>query len=73
MDMAKPGAIQNFCRPNGLMTFAEYLEDFAVGSVYRKGYKVIKHYLNQIKDKSVRNKTKERLLRIKQGIRDLYF
>jgi len=73
MDMAKPGDIQNFCRPNGLMTFAEYLEDFAVGSVYRKGYKVIKHYLNQIKDKSVRNKTKERLLRIKQGIRDLYF
>jgi len=73
MDIAKPGNIHNYCRPNGLLTFAEYLEDFAVGSVYKKGYKIIKYYLDKIKDKELQNKVKERLLIVRQGERDLYF
>jgi len=73
MDMAKPGDIQNYCRPNGLLTFAEYLEDFAAKSMYKKGYKMIDYYLKLIKDKTVRKATIERLGKIKKGIRDLYF
>lgn len=73
MAMAKPGDIQNYCRPNGLLTFAEYLEDFASPAVYKKGYRTIKHYLNCIKDKAQRKTTEEKLTKIKQGKRDLYF
>ncbi|MFH1398378.1 MAG: [FeFe] hydrogenase H-cluster radical SAM maturase HydG [Candidatus Omnitrophota bacterium] len=28
MEISKPGEIHNFCRSNGILTFAEYLEDF---------------------------------------------
>jgi 2-iminoacetate synthase len=73
MDIAKPGRIHNFCRPNGLLTFAEYLEDFAQDGLYERGMEVINFYLNKIEDAGLRGKTKERLVKIKQGERDLYF
>mgnify|MGYP000228477282 CR=1 FL=1 len=76
MSLSKPGKIHNFCRINALLTFAEYLEDFARyegKGVYDEGYKVIEYYLNQIESEVVRNKTIERLNKIKQGARDLYF
>ncbi|MDD5730601.1 MAG: [FeFe] hydrogenase H-cluster radical SAM maturase HydG, partial [Candidatus Omnitrophica bacterium] len=34
MDISKPGDIHKFCRPNGILTFAEYLEDFAKKGLY---------------------------------------
>lgn len=74
MDITKPGNIHNYCRPNGLLTFAEYLEDFAVsGALYKKGYALIRHYLDKITDRDLRKKTEDRLINIKQGKRDLYF
>lgn len=73
MGLAKPGEIHTFCRPNGLLTFAEYLEDFATDGLYEKGYEVINYYLNKINSKTLRKKTAERLARIKAGERDLYF
>ncbi|MEW6605913.1 MAG: [FeFe] hydrogenase H-cluster radical SAM maturase HydG [bacterium] len=75
MGLAKPGEIHNFCRPNGLLTFAEYLEDFANKSngLYQKGYEVVNFYLNKMEDKNLRHQTKKYLKRIKEGERDLYF
>jgi 2-iminoacetate synthase len=73
MGFSKLGEIHKFCRPNGLLTFAEYLEDFATNRTYEKGYEVIEFYLNKIEDKRLREETKERLIRIKKGERDLYF
>jgi 2-iminoacetate synthase len=76
MSLSKPGEIHHFCRPNALLTFAEYLEDFARyegNGVYEEGYRVIEYYLNQIESEAIRNKTIERLNKIKQGARDLYF
>ncbi|MEK6564045.1 MAG: [FeFe] hydrogenase H-cluster radical SAM maturase HydG [Candidatus Omnitrophota bacterium] len=72
MELSKPGEIHTFCRSNGLLTFAEYLEDFGNG-LYKKGYQTIEFYLNQIEDEGLRQQTKERLKKIKQGERDLYF
>lgn len=73
MELSKPGKIRKFCRPNGLLTFAEYLEDFAKNGEYEKGYDVINFYLKKIENENTRKLTQERLRKIKQGERDLYF
>ena len=73
MGISKPGDIHTFCRPNGILTFAEYLQDFTKGSLYQKGQCLIQHYLNQIDDQALRKKTQRHLIEIKQGKRDLYF
>ncbi len=73
MSLAKPGEIHHFCRSNGLLTFAEYLEDFAGDGIYKKGYEIINFYLEKIEDKGLREQTQARLEKIKQGQRDLYF
>ncbi|MDD5566462.1 MAG: [FeFe] hydrogenase H-cluster radical SAM maturase HydG, partial [Candidatus Omnitrophica bacterium] len=70
----KTGHIHTFCRPNALLTFAEYLEDFTkANGVYAKGQELIAAYLPQIEDKVVRAETKKRLALIAEGRRDLYF
>lgn len=73
MDLSKPGRIHRFCRPNGLLTFAEYLRDFANNGFHNKGEALIKIYLDKIEDETLRNETKRRLNEIKEGKRDLYF
>lgn len=73
MDLSKPGEIHNFCRPNGILTFAEYLEDFAEDGIYEKGKNLIEFYLEKIEDENLRKETKSRLDKIKEGKRDLYF
>ena len=41
MDLAKPGLIQKFCQPNALVTFKEYLEDYASPETKQAGLKAI--------------------------------
>ncbi|MBM3254277.1 MAG: [FeFe] hydrogenase H-cluster radical SAM maturase HydG [Candidatus Omnitrophica bacterium] len=73
MSFSKPGEIHKFCRPNGILTFAEYLEDFGEDGIYEKGNKLIKFYLGKIEDENLLKETKSRLAKIKEGKRDLYF
>ncbi len=73
MDLAKPGDIQNFCRPNAILTFQEYLEDYATSKVKKIGEKVLNYYLEKIPSKKIKQKTKKRLEEIKKGKRDIYF
>jgi len=73
MSIAKPGNIHNFCRPNAILTFKEYLLDYASAESKKAGQKVIEKYLNLIPSKKVKQKTIERLSFLEQGERDLYF
>ncbi len=73
MNFAKPGDIQNFCRPNGILTFKEYLEDYASKAVKKAGKQIINQYLKKIPDTQIKQKTLRRLEKIHQGERDLYF
>lgn len=73
MDWAKPGNIQNFCRLNAVLTFKEYLEDYASTEVRELGEKIIQKYLKQIQDMSISKETEMRLQRIVAGERDIYF
>ncbi len=73
MDFAKPGNIQNFCRPNAILTFQEYLEDYASKQVKKLGTKILNQYLQQIPDLNIKKETQNRLKKIEKGERDLYF
>lgn len=73
MELAKPGEIHNFCRPNAILTFAEYLEDFADKDSKIKGRALIQKHLSMIDDQKLLQETKRRLDEIKSGKRDLYF
>ncbi len=73
MDLAKPGNIHNFCRPNAILTFQEYLEDYASEDVKNFGQKTGSRYLEMIPDKKIRCQTVDKLERSKEVERDLYF
>jgi len=72
MELAKPGEIKNKCLPNALMTFKEYLLDYASSKVKKNGEKLIIKELNHINKDVVRNFTKERLKDIEAGKRDVF-
>ena len=71
MKLAKPGAIQNFCRSNAILTFKEYLIDYASDGVKKKGKQIIEKYLNQIPDKQRKRTTLDRIASLETGERDL--
>lgn len=73
MELAKPGEIHNLCRPNAILTFAEYLLDFTTDGLMDKGKKLIQKYLEQIEDETLKRETKKRLEQIAEGKRDVYF
>lgn len=73
MAIAKPGAIKNYCLPNSLVTFKEYVLDYGGEDLKQKADDIIERELTNIPNISVRNKTKMKLELLEQGDRDLYF
>lgn len=73
MKLAKTGQIQNLCQPNAILTFKEYLMDYASVETRRVGEETIKAHLAVIPSEAVRRETEARLRRIEMGERDLYF
>ncbi|MFA6003722.1 MAG: [FeFe] hydrogenase H-cluster radical SAM maturase HydG [Elusimicrobiota bacterium] len=73
MDLAKPGLIKQHCLPNALLTFAEYLCDFAGPEFSRKGFAVIDRMLAEdVPGEGLRLRVRGLLDRVRQGERDLY-
>jgi 2-iminoacetate synthase len=72
MQLAKTGNIHNVCQPNAIMTFQEYLLDYASEETRKAGEETIKQHLNEIDNEKIRQLTEERLEEIKKGKRDLY-
>jgi len=73
MPLAKSGQIGNVCQPNAILTFKEYLEDYASPETRELGERTIQQHLELIKSEKVKAKTIERLAMIESGARDLYF
>jgi 2-iminoacetate synthase len=73
MALAKPGHIHRFCLPNALLTFQEYLLDYASPPTRQAGRRVIARGLEDIEQEHMRRQTRERLRRLEAGERDLYF
>ncbi len=73
MDLAKPGLIRHNCLPNAMLTFAEYLLDFADEDLREKGFAMIRTMLERdIESGAVRKRVSGLLQEIEGGSRDLY-
>lgn len=72
MPLAKSGEIQNLCQPNAILTFKEFLLDYASEETRKIGDETIKKHLNEIPNSRIRNETIKRLKRLEKGERDLY-
>ena len=73
MEFSVPGFIKRYCTPNAILTLAEYLVDYAQPHVKEKGWKVVEDNIQQLDDTKRAEQLRDRLHRITQGERDLYF
>ncbi|MCU0641046.1 MAG: [FeFe] hydrogenase H-cluster radical SAM maturase HydG [Candidatus Margulisbacteria bacterium] len=70
MDLAKPGLIKQYCLPNSLLTFQEYLLDYGDKEAKKLGKKVIAKHLAGVKNKKL---LLSKLKNLEAGKRDLYY
>lgn len=73
MELAKQGFIQQFCLPNGLLTFKEYLEDYASADTRKAGEVLLQNEVASFADERRKDSLLRRLDRISHGERDLYY
>lgn len=73
MGLAKKAFINNYCQPNALLTFAEYLHDYASKELKESGFKLIDSELGKIKEPGKMEIVKKRLQEIADGTRDIYW
>lgn len=73
MPLAKSGRIQYVCQPNAILTFKEFLLDYAGNELREIGEKTIQKHLELIPGQKIRTETEQRLAKIEKGARDLYF
>lgn len=73
MEFSVPGFIKRYCTPNAMLTLAEYLEDYAENGTREKGYRLIRKNLDEMENSKFKTNLEDRLERVRQGERDLYF
>lgn len=74
MEFSVPGFIKRFCTPNAILTFAEYLCDYATPELAEKGWKSIQDELSKLQQEGYKiQDLQQRIERIRQGERDLYY
>jgi 2-iminoacetate synthase len=72
MDLAKPGLIKKFCRTNGLLTFMEYLMDYASPETGKIGRELLTGMVEETDDGKLKKLLVERIAQTEDGKRDLY-
>lgn len=73
MALAKKGQIHNVCLPNALLTFKEYLLDYADDETRKVGEAAIEKNLKSIPNEAARKACEDKLSKIEMGERDLRF
>ncbi|NLX25529.1 MAG: [FeFe] hydrogenase H-cluster radical SAM maturase HydG [Lentisphaerae bacterium] len=73
MEFAIPGFVKRFCTPNAVLTFLEYIEDYASSETAAAGLAQIKRELESMPESEQKQKLVERIAQVKSGERDLYF
>ncbi len=73
MDLAKPGLIHMHCLPNALLTFKEYLLDYASEQTREVGFRLIRDQLASEVPAKRQSLLTTALARMDGGERDIYF
>ncbi len=73
MSLLKSGQIVNCCHPNALMTFKEYLLDYASEDTRKKGEVLIQKELENVPNEKIREKAREYINELVHGERDFRF
>ena len=71
MDLAKPGLIKKYCHVNAILTYKEYLNDFATPQTKASGDALIEQIIKETKPAGTKKALKERLQKIEAGERDI--
>lgn len=73
MEFAIPGFVKRFCTPNAVLTFLEYMEDYATPETREAGMKRIGEEIKDMPEGDQKTQLLERIDQVKAGARDLYF
>ena len=71
MGLAHKAFIHNFCDPNALSTYYEYLRDYGDPEALKTGKQIIENAVAGIAEVKSRDKVKDMLNRVEQGERDI--
>jgi 2-iminoacetate synthase len=72
MKIAKTGKVHNFCIPNAILTFKEYLMDFASEETIKVGQRLIEQITSEIPEPK-KTELNIKLKKLENGERDLRF
>jgi 2-iminoacetate synthase len=73
MEFAIPGFVKRFCTPNAVLTFLEYLKDYATGETLEAGLLQIDREVEGMPESKAKEELKQRMEQVRAGERDLYF
>lgn len=73
MELSKPGYIKKFCQNNAILTFSEYLMDYASDETKEAGAKMIERAIDEVEEGELKTKLMEKIVELRAGARDLYF
>lgn len=73
MEFAIPGFVKRFCTPNAVLTFMEYIQDYASPETKAAGLRQIERELEAMPESDQKTQLIERIEQIKDCQRDLYF
>jgi len=73
MEFAIPGFVKKFCTPNAILTVSEYVHDYGSEETIKAVTARIFKELEDFEDEKVKLELKQKLERVANGERDLYF
>ena len=73
MEFYVPGFIKRYCTPNAILTLSEYLMDYAPQETAKMGWDVIEKNIEKMDDENMKESVRERISKIREGVRDLYY
>ncbi|MFH1654190.1 MAG: [FeFe] hydrogenase H-cluster radical SAM maturase HydG [Pseudomonadota bacterium] len=73
MKLAKTASIHNYCTPNAILTFKEFIVDYGDNALIESGKRLINRELEKVTLPDMKSKILKGLSAIEKGKRDVYF
>ena len=73
MEFAIPGFVKRFCTPNAMLTVSEYIYDYSSPETIEAINAQLAIEMEEMEEGKIKEELKEKLIRVANGERDLYF